>query len=202
MFARPRKVVALVVVAALVPALLPRARGPEEPSPPPVPAPDWPRPEALRILAKWQVAGEVAAGRLSLLKAAALFAALNRLPPAAPALAELDRYPSSLHLPLRTDEERLCGQVADWVSRRLWTEDPARARLAVARLEGEFREELRRHGAIRLPHRFADAQLPALLDRARLAWFQQERLGLGPPIESRPGHDSRPSGEGDAALAG
>jgi hypothetical protein len=105
----------------------------------------------LRILSKEQIAWEVAAGRRSLVEAAALFGALNRVVPAAPGLVTHDNYYSDLQVPVRTDEERLCQQVVDWVAGILQRERPGQTQGVVARLTAEFHWERRRHGAIRLP---------------------------------------------------
>src|SRR5262245_32853045 len=106
---------------------------------------------ALRIFAKDLVASEVAAGRRSLFEAAALFGALNRVPPQASALSLMDSKAGGPRVPARTDEERLCRQVIVWAPTVLtgWPADEARS--VTDRLEAEFWEELRERGVIRLP---------------------------------------------------
>lgn len=120
----------------------------------------------LRARAKDRIARDVVAGRRSLPEAAALFGALNRMPPVSPDLSLLD---SPLSLPARTDEERLCRQVVEWVKNLLRPESPASAEPAVARLEAEFREELCRHGEIRLPDPPSPTEIQEVLELARQA---------------------------------
>jgi hypothetical protein len=66
---------------------------------------------ALRATAKDYIIRDVIACRRSLIQAAALFGALNRVPPQSPRLSRADRYGSHFHLATHTDEERLCRQV-------------------------------------------------------------------------------------------
>ena len=122
----------------------------------------------LRLLAKRRIAYEAAASRRSLVEAAALFRELNRLPPAAPDLALGDWDETLLRVPVRTDEERLCRQVVEWVYRVLRSEvSPESAAEAVERLEAEWQEVLRRHGAIRLPDSAVQPPVQELLEAAR-----------------------------------
>jgi hypothetical protein len=106
-------------------------------------------PPVVRGLAKRQIARAVIDERLPLLRAAALYADLNRWPPRAAPLALADDFHCPLRLPARTEEERLCREVVRhvWAELRGGPEEPAVA----ARLRGEFDEALRRDGAIRLP---------------------------------------------------
>src|SRR5262249_53545748 len=71
----------------------------------------------LRNWAREQIAREAAAGRRSLVEAAALFRKLNRLPPEWHELLRLENaYVGwALSAPVHTEEERLCRQVVQWV---------------------------------------------------------------------------------------
>src|SRR5262245_21940807 len=130
---------------------------------------------ALRIHVKHQIAREVAAGRRALVEAAALFGALNRLPPESVEPPILDGIDASLRLPKRTDEERLCWLVIAQVKAVLDKEPPDRVAAVVARLEAEFWEELRRHGVLRLPDPSTLPSAHELLERARKAMTEAER---------------------------
>jgi hypothetical protein len=177
------KLLALTLAGLVAFALLGRPPGPEAPPPPAGEAEPSPEIVASRLIAKGQIAEDVAAGRRSLVEAAALFGALNRLPPLAPDPTLRDEwYPPPLRVPIRTNAERLCRQVADWVTPRLWEKDPAREAEVVARLEAEFREELRAHGAIRLPDPSALTPVQELLDAARARRAAQGR----PPGQQHP----------------
>jgi hypothetical protein len=141
-------------------------------------------PEAviLRILAKQHLVREVAARRQPILEAAALFRELNRLPPA---LHPAD-HPS---LAGRSEEELLCRQVIAYVAEPDCNWPEAAAQATVARLEAELQEELRRHGAIRLPD---PAGLPPgleLLEQARARMTEAERRACLP---ARRGDSPRP----------
>lgn len=122
---------------------------------------------ALRPLAKCCIAHDVIEGRFSLLEAAALFGALNRIPPHAPNPSLLDLHPSPLSLPARTDEERLCRHVVEYVGWELGKE-PDRAAVAVRRLEAEFTDELCRNGFIQLPDPASLVPVQKLLDEAKV----------------------------------
>src|SRR5262245_27751055 len=132
----------------------------------------WPETAALRVVAKRLVVREAAAGRWSLFEAAALFDALNRLPPeVVPA-----RFDNFLNLPGRSDEERLCLSV---ISHSVYTlsgepTDQAQA----ARLETEYLRALRESGGVRLsdPHSLPSAR--ELLERARASMTDNERRSL------------------------
>ena len=102
-----------------------------------------------RLTAKRQLAREVAAGTRSLFETAALFAALNQLPPALPEASPMHTN-DLVPLPTRTPEERLCWQVASWVN-GLDTDRRRGPSPAVLRLAEEVRSELRAHGTLRLP---------------------------------------------------
>jgi hypothetical protein len=121
---------------------------------------------ALRSTAREQIAREVIAGRLSLVQAAALFGALNRIPPQSPNLSVVDMHASRLRIRARTDNERLCRQVVECVGSELATE-PDREQAAVARLQAEFKEELRKTGTIRLPDPLTVMPVEQLLEQAR-----------------------------------
>src|SRR5262245_54746629 len=131
----------------------------------------------LRILAKRQIALDVANGRRLLVEAAVLFRELNRLSPAATDLTLADRYLSALRAPVGSDEERLCRQVVVGVDCVMQKEGTlAWAEEAVARLEAEFRAAPRTHGVIQLPDASALTPVQELLNAAR-AW----RAAFEPP---------------------
>jgi hypothetical protein len=122
----------------------------------------------LRILAKSEVASDVAAGRCSLAEAAALFGELDRLEPPATDLARVSPYDS-----LPTHEERLCRQVIAWVNvEKLRAGLPADA--AVARLEAELRG-LKEHGPIRLPDTANRDLIEDLFRHARALFAEKQR---------------------------
>jgi hypothetical protein len=132
-------------------------------APPPLPADvaaPRPRAAALRSIAKKRIADDVAAGRRTLVEAAALFGALNRLPPTALDPSIGDAQYSQMPAPARTDEERLCRQVITWVENILLREAPDRAEPVVTRLREEYAAALC-GGPIRLP---APATLEAVGD--------------------------------------
>jgi hypothetical protein len=133
----------------------------------------------LRILAKQHLTSEVAAGRQPLLEAAALFRELNRLPPA---LHPVD-HPS---LAGRSEDELLCRHVIAYVAARDgdWPESAAEA--AVARLEAELQEELRRHGAIHLPDPAGLPSAPELLEQTRARMTEAERRMMLPARRGAP----------------
>jgi hypothetical protein len=127
----------------------------------------------LRILAKERIAREAAAGARPLVQAAALFRELNRHPPAVVAAG----HPSLLRG--HTEEERLCWQVIQYA-----TNEAA----AAARLEAELHEELRRHGAVRLPDPAGLTSAAELLEQAWAAMTEAERRAWLPtPRDRRPG---------------
>jgi hypothetical protein len=99
---------------------------------------------------KRQIALDVIEGRLSLVDAAAKYGELNRQHPIAIPLDHGDDHPTPLRSPVRTDEERLCRQVINWVG-ALLSEDPDRAKIVVARLELEYRTEQDKESGVRLP---------------------------------------------------
>jgi hypothetical protein len=89
---------------------------------------------------------EVAAGRLSLVEAAARFRALEAGRPR-------NRYCRPAHelYPGDSEGERLCREVIAHVEARLAPQGRARARQFAARLEAELGELLARDGTVRLP---------------------------------------------------
>jgi hypothetical protein len=169
---------ALTLAAAVAVVCCPRWPEPAEPDVPPQ-AEFFealvPEAMALRIRAKHLIAREVAAGRRGLVEAAALFGALNRLPPKSVELPNLDAIDASLRLPKRTDAERLCWLVIAHVKAVLNEEPPDRVAAVVARLEAEFWEELRRHGVLRLPDPSTLPSAQELLERAQKAMTETER---------------------------
>jgi hypothetical protein len=159
-------ILAVIVTGVAALALTRRPAAPDVPHPAEVGAAgDASREVQLRIFAKVLVADEVAAGRRSLPEAAALFAALNRLPPGPVADPHLPFRTWSRHLPDRTAEQQLCLQVIGYVA-MADTKDAAAIAAAVARLEEVFAGELRRYGVIRLPAAPA-AAADEFMERAR-----------------------------------
>src|SRR5262245_37262773 len=141
----PAVILALTLSGALAVVFCPRVPGPDELIPPTETealAEGFPETPALRMLAKKLIALEAAAGRRSLVEAAALFRELNRLPPEAILVPPMNEAFPRSRLPGRTDEERLCRQVVVYASVALGDGPPGDAEAAVARLEAEFFEEL------------------------------------------------------------
>jgi hypothetical protein len=103
-----------------------------------------------RFDAKREIARDLIAGRRSLLEAAALFGELNRMPPEALSLDWQDSAPFPLGAPVRTDDERLCLKVANWV-RGTISNNPALLEEVLVRLEAEYRAEQTKHGTVKLP---------------------------------------------------
>jgi hypothetical protein len=97
-----------------------------------------------RMAAKNRVAADLAAGRLTLLEAAACF---RDLPP--PPVAFHDGAKSA------SPEEKWCRDAIAWTEVVL-AEDPARAAEVAARLEQELQDILRRDGKVCLPARAPD----------------------------------------------
>jgi hypothetical protein len=179
----PYYLLALAVTGAMAVVFGPCASGPAEPrSVPVVETLVAPPPEAaaLRMLAKRHIARDVAAGRRSLVEAAALFRALNS-PAQADALSRDDPHPWALTAPARTDDERLCRQVVEWVGALRLTESPEYAAAAVARVNAEYREELRQHGAIRLPDPAGLPTAEELLEKVRATMTERERKTFANP---------------------
>jgi hypothetical protein len=56
-----------------------------------------------------------------------------------------------LTAPVRTEDERLCLQVIEWVHRLLREEAPDRVDAVLRRLEAEYRAEQEKNGSVRLP---------------------------------------------------
>jgi hypothetical protein len=180
----PSLLLASVLTGALVVVFCPHVPDPAEGITPPETealAEGFPETVVLRVAAKRQIAREVAAGRRSLVEAAALFGALNRLPPETARLSLSDAYPSPLSAPAQTEDERLCRQVIEWVDYMLRTESDERAAAGVARLNEEFQENLRRHGTVRLPDPSALPPAQEILAWVRGALTEAERRALVPP---------------------
>jgi hypothetical protein len=116
----------------------------------------------LRPPAKILLARDVAAGRLSLAEAAALFGALDQLPPRPP-----DARPADGDTALSVIEENLCRQVIERVEYVLCADQPPEeVRPVVARLEEDF-GHLREHGPIQLPDPSTLVSVPELLKRVQ-----------------------------------
>jgi hypothetical protein len=181
---------AVALTAAVVVAFCPhRPESAESPllAEPEVVLEGFPEAVILRDLAKKRIAREVADGRRSLVEAAALFGALNRHPPQVPPLDLLDTLPWALSVPAHTEDERLCRQVVQWVEGLRLSGLPDSAEAAVARLNAEYQQELRRHGAIRLPDPSTLPPAQELLDQTRAALTEAERQALFGPCQEVPG---------------
>jgi hypothetical protein len=138
----------------------------------------------LRNLARAQLAREAAAGRRTLLAAAALYRELNRRPPQAAPPRLVDPHGPLADLPLGTEEALLCRQVIIYADTALRGEGRDReAAAAVARLAAAFFAELRARGTIRLPAPPPGEPVEELLRQARARLAEQQR-GQSP----RPGH--------------
>jgi hypothetical protein len=144
------KVLAVAAVGSLAIVYVPRPSEPESPPAPPSGAVPELVPVALRILAKDSITRAVIDGRLSLTEAAAMWGEVNRLLPGGRGLAFEDEHHLPRRPPLRTDEERLCRRVIDWVMAETGSEAPGRADEVLARLDAEF-QQWRRRGTNRLP---------------------------------------------------
>jgi hypothetical protein len=118
---------------------------------------------SLRTCVKLRLAHDVAAGRSTLRHAAALFGALNRLPPAPESVVELT--------PSTPAAEQLCREVIELVAFVL-AEEPTRRAAAIAELEAEMRQARNQPGGVRLAEPSAEL-VGELLTHAR------DRLGLG-----------------------
>jgi hypothetical protein len=113
----------------------------------------------LRTTAKYRIARDVIAGRLSLFEAAALFGALNRVPPQWQSASYRFRFPEDT-------DELLCRQVLGYVSCELDV-GPDRRDAAMVRLEVDFNGELPNNGATRLPNLLTLVPVEKLLTQAR-----------------------------------
>ncbi len=180
---------ALCLAGALTVVLCRRPDGPAEDLPARAPeelVDGFPETVALRSLAKRQLAREAAEGRRSLLEAAALFGELNRLPPETPPVRPDPAEPPA-PLPGGTEAERLCQQVVAFARVALADRPPAEAQAAVARLVAEFRAELGRHGAVRLPDPSCLTPVHEILEQVRQATTAAERQALFGPRQQVPG---------------
>jgi hypothetical protein len=97
-----------------------------------------------RIQAKARISRELAAGKVTLFKAAALFRVLNDGPEGRP-----NQYRTLW--PGRSDGEKLCRQVIAWTHCELSKSAHSQADELRCRLEGELEEHIRRHGTVKLP---------------------------------------------------
>jgi hypothetical protein len=187
MIARPRAFLAAAVAGALALVYCPPA--PEPVAPDPVAAPPaatWPDFLAAAA-AKDRLARDAAAGRRSLVEAAALFRALDGRRPAAALPPPADPADRPLRIPAGTAAGRRCRQVALYAYVALWPQGPGEAAAAVARLEAEFFAEVRAHGELRLPDPAALEPVEELLRQARAWLAAQERRAAhpGPPPAGR-----------------
>jgi hypothetical protein len=100
-----------------------------------------------RLAAKKGIIDQVIDGQISLLKAAALFRALNESP-------EDCQDPYRLVWRGGSDGEKLCRQVISWTEHQLrgrTGSDGSQATALLSRLEAELQELLEREGTVRLP---------------------------------------------------
>ena len=102
----------------------------------------------LRIRAKDLLVEELAAGRLTLFAAAALFRELDGMPPMTVYLPDRD---PPIRLVCPTEDERTCVRVITFARNSLRTAQPGRAEIVTERLVAEFEAERRLSGTIRLP---------------------------------------------------
>jgi hypothetical protein len=119
---------------------------------------------------------DLVVGRHSLLEAAALFRALDRLPPAAPDIAP-EMLDQLLDLPpaaSRSADERRCWQVIKWVRSDQTDGLPGRE-AAAARLEADLWERLRSPGGLRLPDADSLPPVEELFAQARDAYRATQR---------------------------
>jgi hypothetical protein len=98
---------------------------------------------AQRIKRKQRVTDELAAGRLTLLRAAALFRALAHAPPA----FNWNRFRTTW--PGNSDDERHCQEVIDWVYKTLRVTDRCKAEALRQDLDRQLGEH-QRQGPLRL----------------------------------------------------
>jgi hypothetical protein len=140
---------------------------------------------ALRIAAKNHIVDEVIAGRLSLVRAAALFDALNRLSPHIMKVPLSDPCALRPRFPANTDEEQLCWQVLSGCVSKL-AEDQDRLEATLVRLEAEFKEELRRGQTVRWPEALPPVVLEELLEQAREALQRIRISDRGDERKARP----------------
>jgi hypothetical protein len=181
MIAWPRAVLAVALTGSLAFVYCMPAPVALDPPVNPMAAP-WPD-FAATVEAKDQLARDAAAGRRSLVEAAALFRALDDRRPAAPAPPCADPTDLPLRVPADTAAGRYCRQVVLYAHAILKNEAPGLAAAAVARLEAEFGAGVRVHGAIRLPDAAAVEPVEELLRQARAAVAERERRAArpGPP---------------------
>ena len=132
---------------------------------------------ALRVVAKRQIARDVAAGRRTLFEGAALFRVLN-VPQQSTVLSDDVTYPWALTAPCRTEDEQLCRQVVEWVGSLCLTDSSELAAAAVIRLNVEFRGHQRLHGQVVLPTPSAVPTLQNVLNRARATMTFDDRRSL------------------------
>ena len=120
-----------------------------------------------RMRAKNQLAEDVIASRRTLFEAAALFAALNRLPPEVllDPLPRLEQLPSWFEPD--TEEDWLCLMIIDWIDHDLYRDVfiPQREQIC-ARLRQEFIER-RKQGPLVPSELSSRTPVDELLDRAR-----------------------------------
>ncbi len=193
--------VAFGIVGALTTVLWLLPDGPAEdtlPASAEWPSSGFPETVPLRVLAKQLLAREAAEGRRSLLEAAALYGALNRIPPetapVAPELQSLFAPKLSAPLPGDTEEERLCQQVIAHLNAVLSDQPLSERQAAVDRLEAQFREELRRHGGIRLPDPSSLTPVEQLFEQIRKGLTPAERQAMFSARQDAAGVEWRPPG--------
>jgi hypothetical protein len=134
--------------------------------PDPVLAESWSAVVPLRLVSKELIARDVAAGRLSLFAAAAMFRALDQLPPQGFDLARLDDLGHDPAIPADTADERFCRSVLSHVRVALSNTATETADAIVTRLTAEYVAERNSQGAIRLSDQDG-AAVNDLLERAQ-----------------------------------
>jgi hypothetical protein len=179
---RPTHLNSIVLALATVAAVVTFRGGPGPDTPADAIATDaaliapWPEVVRLRALAKDRLAREVAAGRLPLLEAAALFRELDRVPPSVEP-ARLDGADASVLIPGRSDAERWCQRVLAHVQAALG-DRPAERAEAEDRVVAEFFRVLRADGAVRLPDPFGLPTAEELLTQTRAGLSDKARRDL------------------------
>src|SRR5262245_52511131 len=132
-----------------------------------------------------RLAREVIQGRRSLLATATLFGELNRLKGESAECVSIRASEMPLRLPGRTTAERLCQHVERWV-RAVLRYDPARAEVAVARLDAEFQAALLEHGEIRLPDPASVESIDKILAETRHSLNVNQHTDPYPSSHGRP----------------
>jgi hypothetical protein len=105
-----------------------------------------------RVKARLRVMDELIEGQITLMEAAAHFRTLDAT---LPCRSTYTHWLRTLQ-PGRSDEERLCNRVIEYVRRTL-ADRPDLADAVVRRLQAELKDHLKRHGFIELPRHVESA---------------------------------------------